>query len=168
MKENFSRSQAFGLYSVPSIIHSQLSMDNEPSPKRQRLNDDARDAHELLGTSLTHENTITPPIKTNITNLASLTEPVSPPATKTARKETIDLTDDADPSTEGWRSRLDVETQLVKESTINIPSPIRLTRVEGLAELNNIDTVSLRDIVGDPLIKECWVFNYLFDVDFLL
>jgi len=142
-------------------------MDTEPSPKRQRLNDDSRNAHGVRGTSVFHENTTTLAIKTNVVTLASLTEPVSPPAKKTARKETIDLTNE-NPSTEGLRSCLNVEEKLIKESTINIPSPIHLTRVEGLAQLNNVDTVSLRDIVGDPLIKECWVFNYLFDVNFLL
>lgn len=33
---------------------------------------------------------------------------------------------------------------------------------------NNEDTVRLRDILGDPMIRECWQFNYLFDVDFLM
>ncbi|KAI5293024.1 hypothetical protein KEM52_005884, partial [Ascosphaera acerosa] len=33
---------------------------------------------------------------------------------------------------------------------------------------NNVDAVSLHDILGHPLIKECWQFNYCFDVDWLL
>ncbi|KAJ5150043.1 hypothetical protein N7448_001621 [Penicillium atrosanguineum] len=32
----------------------------------------------------------------------------------------------------------------------------------------NVDTVKLRDILGDPMIRECWNFNYLFDVDFVM
>lgn len=31
-----------------------------------------------------------------------------------------------------------------------------------------MDTVRLRDILGDPMIRECWQFNYLIDVDFLM
>lgn len=31
-----------------------------------------------------------------------------------------------------------------------------------------MDTVRLRDILGDPMIRECWQFNYLHDVDFLM
>lgn len=31
-----------------------------------------------------------------------------------------------------------------------------------------MDTVRLRDILGEPMIRECWQFNYLFDVDFLM
>ncbi|KAL8968031.1 MAG: hypothetical protein Q9197_005097 [Variospora fuerteventurae] len=48
------------------------------------------------------------------------------------------------------------------------PSPIQLSTVSGLPASSNIDTVSLGDILGDPLIKECWLFNYLFDVDFII
>ncbi|KAL8748409.1 MAG: hypothetical protein Q9184_007324 [Pyrenodesmia sp. 2 TL-2023] len=47
-------------------------------------------------------------------------------------------------------------------------SPIQLSTVNGLAASSNVDTVSLRDILGDPLIKECWLFNYLIDVDYIM
>ena len=60
------------------------------------------------------------------------------------------------------------EEKHIGTSTLIVSSPIELNRIEGLSDYSNLDTVSLRDIVGDPLIKECWVFNYLFDVDFLL
>lgn len=49
-----------------------------------------------------------------------------------------------------------------------VPSPVQLTAVKDLHPSLNIDTISLKDILGDPLIKECWLFNYLFDVDFLM
>lgn len=47
-------------------------------------------------------------------------------------------------------------------------SPIQLSTVNGLAASSNVDTVSLKDILGDPLIRECWLFNYLIDVDFIM
>ncbi|KAL8917976.1 MAG: hypothetical protein Q9208_007640 [Pyrenodesmia sp. 3 TL-2023] len=47
-------------------------------------------------------------------------------------------------------------------------SPIQLSTVDGLAASSNVDTVSLEDILGDPLIKECWLFNYLIDVDYIM
>lgn len=31
-----------------------------------------------------------------------------------------------------------------------------------------METVQLRDLLGDPMIRECWQFNYLFDVDYLM
>ena len=49
-----------------------------------------------------------------------------------------------------------------------LPSPFRLSKVEGLADDCNVDAISLRDILGDAMIKECWLFNYLFDVDFVM
>ncbi|KAL9579032.1 MAG: hypothetical protein Q9203_006869 [Teloschistes exilis] len=47
-------------------------------------------------------------------------------------------------------------------------STIHLSTVKGLPATHNVDTVSLRDILGDPLIEECWLFNYLIDVDFIM
>ncbi|RDL33616.1 Uncharacterized protein BP5553_07984 [Venustampulla echinocandica] len=49
-----------------------------------------------------------------------------------------------------------------------IPSPFQLTWVRDLPASSNVDAVSLKDILGDPLIAECWEFNYLHDLDFLM
>ncbi|KAI1460316.1 phospholipase D/nuclease [Annulohypoxylon moriforme] len=49
-----------------------------------------------------------------------------------------------------------------------IPSPVRLTTIRDLPEEANVGAVSLHDLLGDPLISECWEFNYLHDVDFLM
>jgi tyrosyl-DNA phosphodiesterase-1 len=43
-----------------------------------------------------------------------------------------------------------------------------LTRIAGLAAHQNVDAVGLGDLLGDPLIKECWNFNFLFDLDFVM
>ena len=142
----------------------------EPSPKRQRLNDASGNAYKLhldSASSMLHETTPTLAIETNIGTLTSLSEPISPPTRRRTQNETIDLTNEKSPP-DDLKSCPDSGGNLINESTIKLPSPIQLTRVEGLAESNNVDTVSLKDIVGDPLIKECWVFNYLFEVDFLL
>lgn len=55
-----------------------------------------------------------------------------------------------------------------KAPTSFLPSPIQLTRIRDLPAKANVDSVSLSDILGDPLIKECWQFNYLFDIEFLM
>jgi tyrosyl-DNA phosphodiesterase-1 len=47
-------------------------------------------------------------------------------------------------------------------------SPVQLTHIEHLAPHQNVDTVRLKDILGNPLIKECWNFNFLFDIDFVM
>ena len=49
-----------------------------------------------------------------------------------------------------------------------VNSPVQLTHIRDLPDGNNVDAVRLHDILGDPMIRECWQFNYLFDVDFLL
>lgn len=49
-------------------------------------------------------------------------------------------------------------------------SPVQLTHIRDFPASNgyNVDTVKLRDVLGDPMIRECWQFNYCFDVDFLM
>lgn len=51
-----------------------------------------------------------------------------------------------------------------------IRSPFQLTHIRDFppSSGNNVDTIRLRDILGDPMIRECWQFNYCFDVDFVM
>ncbi|KAJ5194218.1 Tyrosyl-DNA phosphodiesterase [Penicillium cf. griseofulvum] len=49
-----------------------------------------------------------------------------------------------------------------------VSSPVQLTHIRDLPNGNNVDTIQLRHILGDPMIRECWQFNFLFDVDFLM
>ncbi|GJN66903.1 hypothetical protein PLIIFM63780_004372 [Purpureocillium lilacinum] len=49
-----------------------------------------------------------------------------------------------------------------------LPSPWQLTWIRDLPEELNRDAVSLKDLLGDPLISECWEFNFLHDIDFLM
>jgi tyrosyl-DNA phosphodiesterase-1 len=80
--------------------------------------------------------------------LPSITAPVSPPRS---------------------RSRVSHQAVVIVPSVVTgIPSPFQLTRIKDLPPALNIDAVSLKEILGDPLIAECWEFNYLHDVDFLM
>ncbi|KAL9134434.1 MAG: hypothetical protein Q9175_004376 [Cornicularia normoerica] len=54
------------------------------------------------------------------------------------------------------------------QSRTPFPSPVQLNFVEHLPASSNVDCVSLGSILGDPMIKECWLFNYLFDIDFVM
>lgn len=47
-------------------------------------------------------------------------------------------------------------------------SPWQLTRIRDLPEEVNKDTVSIQDLLGDPLIRECWQFNFLHDIPFVM
>ncbi|KND93243.1 putative tyrosyl-DNA phosphodiesterase [Tolypocladium ophioglossoides CBS 100239] len=59
------------------------------------------------------------------------------------------------------RSRQRREARIVK-------SPWQLTWIRDLPEELNRDAVSLKDVLGDPLIRECWEFNFLHDIPFLM
>ena len=63
--------------------------------------------------------------------------------------------------------------KLTKEATptqskILFASPVQLNFIEELPASSNVDCISLGSILGDPMIKECWLFNYLFDMDFVM
>ncbi|EKD18637.1 uncharacterized protein L3040_002064 [Drepanopeziza brunnea f. sp. 'multigermtubi'] len=49
-----------------------------------------------------------------------------------------------------------------------LKSPFQLTCIKDLPEAVNKDAVSLKNILGDPTITECWEFNYLHDLEFLM
>ena len=83
--------------------------------------------------------------------LASLTRAISPPP----KKKTAPTTTSTASTTPRRRRR-------------TIPSPFQLTKIRDLSAACNADAVALGDLLGDPLIAECWEFNYLHDVDFLL
>ena len=48
------------------------------------------------------------------------------------------------------------------------PSPVQLNFVDALSASSNVDTVSLGSILGNVMIRKCWLFNYLFDLDFVM
>ena len=92
-----------------------------------------------------------------MTPLASLSRPVTPPFTRQT------------PQVETKQRRTSTQLSSNDGYTI-IPSPIQLTHIPGLSNSsgNNIDTIKLPDILGDPMISECWQFNFCFDVDFIM
>ena len=49
-----------------------------------------------------------------------------------------------------------------------ISSPFRLTSIRDLPRDANEDTIGIKDILGDPLIKEAWIWNFCFDVDWVM
>ncbi|KAK8080008.1 phospholipase D/nuclease [Apiospora hydei] len=71
---------------------------------------------------------------------ASLTRPISPPPRK----------------------------RVARQERLLMPSPFQLTTIRDLPAESNVGAVSLRDLLGDPLILECWDFNYLHEINFLM
>lgn len=92
----------------------------------------------------------------------SLNHPVSPPRTKRSRSQAAPADATALPVPVSSFSEADRHS-----GTKVFKSPIQLTWIRDLPDADNTDAVKLRDILGDPLIAECWNFNYLHDIDFL-
>ncbi|KAM0641998.1 hypothetical protein ACHAQF_004063 [Verticillium nonalfalfae] len=55
-----------------------------------------------------------------------------------------------------------------KSKAATTPSPFQLTHIRDLPTSSNADAVTLKDLLGDPLISECWEFNFLHDIPFLM
>lgn len=140
----------------------------EPPSKRRKLS--AENA-----TSIIPPNT-NPPNAKRTSTPRSLERPITPPPSRRTQSST--------PKAEVSQLRRDVghasshaplplklvaETQeQCQQACRYIPSAIQLTRIRDLPSVQNIDTIGLGDILGDPLIKECWNFNFLFDLDFVM
>lgn len=89
----------------------------------------------------------------------TLTHPISPPSKKRR------LPDPPAPNDKG-------KSKAVPDEAPKAPSkprsPFQLTRIRDLPPDLNHDTVTLPDLIGDPLLSECWEFNYLHSIAFLL
>ena len=102
---------------------------------------------------------------------AARDQSISPPPKRNAiraedaiGKEVIDLTD-----SNGQSKAVDSTSSQAKQTPSHvIPSPVQLNFVRDLPATNNVDTIKLSDILGNPMIEECWLFNYLFEMDFVM
>lgn len=116
----------------------------EPPPKRRRLSHDGG-ADEVTG-SLPR----------------SLSAPISPPRRR-RRASPVDLSDEIEEEVMALSSAAPAGKAMQA-----FRSPFQLTWIHDLPEAANTDAVKLQDLLGDPLIAECWDFNYLHDIDFLM
>ncbi|KAJ5666856.1 hypothetical protein N7462_011265 [Penicillium macrosclerotiorum] len=110
------------------------------------------------------------------TPLASLHRSVTPPPSRAratlsapATPACPDLANDRVEDKSNRSVKLNI-TDSSPQSPQLVPSLVQLTHIRDFPDHKeyNVDTVKLRDILGDPMIRECWQFNYLFDVDFLM
>ncbi|KAH7121230.1 tyrosyl-DNA phosphodiesterase I [Dendryphion nanum] len=142
-------------------------MDDDNFPSKRRKLD------------IVHSNPATSDIPAPIFNYSpkskgkGLDRPISPPLSRSNRSKT------PVPSIlqyhEQQQAMSAISMEQVQESRQSaipaikyVHSPIQLTRIRDLAPAQNVDTIGLNDVLGDPMIKECWNFNYLFDIDFIM
>lgn len=93
----------------------------------------------------------------------SLSHPVSPPRRRDIRPQATPAETDEFPMEPTSSKPTDTDT-----GNKTFKSPFQLTWIRDLPPEANTDAVTLGDILGDPLVAECWDFNYLHDIDFLL
>ncbi|KAL4818941.1 tyrosyl-DNA phosphodiesterase-domain-containing protein [Aspergillus spinulosporus] len=100
----------------------------------------------------------------SLSNIVSLRRSITPPPARSGRPR-VSTTSFISPHQHSEPN----DTDTANTPQI-VPSPIQLNHISDFSDSlrNNDDTVKLRDILGDPLIRECWQFNYCFDVDFLM
>lgn len=142
---------------------------HSPSAKRRKVDHDNDEAEDKSTTEseidpTTHLITVKSPLR-------SLGLEISPPPGRSSSasqdaSQVKDISrDHADDEQETART---TEASRIASNVDFIRSPIQLTRIQDLPASSNVDTVSLTNILGDPLIRECWQFNFLFDVDFVM
>ncbi|KAJ5176004.1 uncharacterized protein N7482_001881 [Penicillium canariense] len=104
------------------------------------------------------------------TPLASLHRPITPPLRARSQQRAVSNSACSEPGNDQVGCELNGPTgpKAMQPSRRLLSSPVQLTHIRDFPEQSNVDTVKLRDILGDPMIRECWQFNYLFDVDFLM
>ncbi|KAE9985580.1 hypothetical protein EG328_007246 [Venturia inaequalis] len=147
----------------------------DQGPRKRPKLDDAAGSH--LSRPLTSlDREISPPVPTKRASAPlkdNHDDPTGNPwLAMRIRQERQDTTidDDAEHSDgEGNEAQTHKVALKSKQSPVKIlSSPIKLTRIQNLPGLHNVDAVSLRDLIRDPMIKECWQFNYMLDLDFIM
>ena len=110
--------------------------------------------------------------------LASLNRGVSPPS---GRESSLPATSELEMPLQ-VKSEIDVAKVHSKASSMEklrseaadsskcriVQSPFKLTRIRDLPGNANVDTIDIRDILGDVMLKEVWLFDFLYDVDWVM
>lgn len=140
-------------------------------PKSTTMADDNPPKRIKLSSNTTENTTNnkspkeSPPIQ-DLTSLHRSITPPSPPSRSQRRSQSQSQSQSQSAPPQPVKST----EEEVNEKPRLIPSPFQLTHIRDLAASsdNNVDTVRLREILGVPMIRECWQFNYLHDVDFIM
>lgn len=158
-----------------------------PPAKRRRIDDIYKGEAEGTGaTSTSLSRPVSPPLSrrksptpvtTTSTNSTSLLIPAPTWGFNDVPKQTLTTPPSQPPASskpanqslaQHTGENKHVEEGVAGDSTRCVSSPFQLTKIRDLAPHQNVDTVELKNILGDPLIQECWNFNFLFDLDFVM
>ncbi|KAH0543455.1 hypothetical protein FGG08_002220 [Glutinoglossum americanum] len=126
------------------------SADDLPKAKRQRV----------LETGDPKAGSFRADTRDHVPELFSLERSISPPLVQRNSKA-------PHPQAAG-ETQAETPVEIEVDNVKVVSSPFHLTRIRDVPDSSNIDTIRLKDILGDPMIKECWQFNYMFDIEFLM
>ncbi|KAJ4312489.1 hypothetical protein N0V94_007420 [Neodidymelliopsis sp. IMI 364377] len=150
-----------------------------PSPAKRRKLDGEKAAAETDNTTSTSlKRPVSPPnTKRKAPVTASLSAPTASWSFDDVPKQILAPSPSIPPPPSKQTNQSDSRTievareltnEHIKSEEKTIASPFQLTKIRDLAPYQNVDTIELKDILGDPMIKECWNFNFLFDLDFVM
>jgi Tyrosyl-DNA phosphodiesterase len=149
---------------------------SRPDRKRRADDDEDNDDYE---SSLTTPPSVAAEVRSRRSAfLASLSRGVSPPAGRqSAPSRTLEVEMESQDRSKSEAPKFPLAIFLTEQrqpTTVApadyrvIQSPFKLTRIRDLPENANIDTVGVKDILGDVMLKEVWLFDFLFDVDWVM
>jgi tyrosyl-DNA phosphodiesterase 1 len=142
---------------------------SSPERKRQRVDD----------YDLTTTHSVASEIRSRrLAFLASLDRAVSPPGGRqSSPPETAELQTASDAKSRKDTSNIPSMSSMANQTQSKTPktsrrhviqSPFKLTRIRDMAVNANVDTISIGDILGDVMLKEVWLFDFLYDVDWVM
>ncbi|KAF3934895.1 hypothetical protein ABW19_dt0205117 [Dactylella cylindrospora] len=110
---------------------------------------------------------------------SSLNRDISPPPLRRQVAESVSASrsnsDDTSSAVPSNTSPPDAETKIQSpqpntqnSDTLIISSPFKLTEIRDLTRNKNIDTITITDILKDPLIREIWSFNFMHDLEWMV
>jgi tyrosyl-DNA phosphodiesterase-1 len=85
----------------------------------------------------------------------------------TAEQKVIDLTADVTDAKDINGGKSQSESKLNTEMQ-KLTSPFRLTKIRDLPASENRDTVGIDDILGDVMLREVWLFNYMHEIPWVM
>jgi tyrosyl-DNA phosphodiesterase-1 len=91
------------------------------------------------------------------------------PAPKEIVELTVDEPDAKDVNGTGFcRSQPESSTATADSGTQTWASPFHLTAIRDLPQSENIDTVGIAAILGDVMLREVWLFNYMHNIHWVM
>ncbi|KAJ6258616.1 hypothetical protein Dda_6663 [Drechslerella dactyloides] len=111
--------------------------------------------------------------RVKLSERSSLNRDISPPPLRRQAVASNDASSSTEPASDTNvpkisqtppKSKLDIPSS----DTLIISSPFRLTRIRDFPENKNIDTITITDILGNPLIREIWSFNFMHDLEWMV